>query len=209
MSLSADELAKAMWATMGPQNDAEGNPLEIPKQIVNRAKGIVEAFKLTTVSHALVTANGLPGAPITNGAANGGVLAGLTAGPVNARMGDIPAGMKQSNAALMTYLATGTVTFDSGSITGTCSATPTSPGPLVAGAGNGGYLVGLTGSACVSALKGQGLKLGPDSEDFYGAIVDYLLENLEVTYAPGSVVGTFPSGGGALIGGLASGGVIS
>src|SRR5690606_37899439 len=98
----------------------------------------------------------------------------------------------KENDALINNIATGTVVFEAGAITGTCASTGESPGPLVSGAGTGGKLVGLSGSGAAAAVKSATGFSGPDSIKHYTALIDYLLENVEAIYPPGSVVGVCP-----------------
>ncbi|RLI53011.1 MAG: hypothetical protein DRP09_16695, partial [Candidatus Thorarchaeota archaeon] len=145
------------------------------------------------------------------GAATLGVFVGLTPAPMLAKtqVGEPGPMLAGENTAVITYLMTGLIEFSAGNIQGTCTATPTSPGILGPPAsGTGGKVTGLTGAACMAMVAAGGVA-GPDMLAHYTALIDYISDNLEVSYPAGSVQGAFGVGGGALIAGTALGGIVS
>lgn len=113
------------------------------------------------------------------------------------------------NAAIIQYIGTALVNFAAGGITGTCTNTSSSPGPLAAGAGANGSLVGLTGAGASAAVSAAIGAAGPDMIKHYTALIDYLTANAKATYASGSIVGVCPPGGGPLGAGAGTGGTIA
>lgn len=207
--LIAADLTFKLTATLVP------NPDKPTPQMVEYVSGFLAAIKAAMVSNAVGTIVGLtaPGAPLANGAGTGGVItiqpapmiAKTTVGQTSVAVTNI----RKENEALINYIATGTVTFASGTIAGTCTNTPTNPGPLILGTGTGGVIVGLTGAGAMAAVAGATGYSGPAMITHYSALIDYLLLNAEVSYASGLVTGVCPIAGGALTLGAASGGIIS
>ncbi len=104
--------------------------------------------------------------------------------------------------------------FATGDITGICTNTVLSPGPLVNGAGSDGIIKtgSMNGSdladAVASAIPTNPPIATPELIDFCTAIVDYIELNAELEYASGSVTATCPIGGGPITLGAGSGGTI-
>jgi hypothetical protein len=202
MALKADELAAQIASSQGvapPQAD----------ELKAYCRGLIATLKAGVVSHAVVTGVTSPGSPLVGGTAVGGVMV-LTPGPWIGESGNLGPLAAAEHTAVTTYIMTGTVVFSPGTITGTCTNTPTSGGPLINGAGEKGKIIGLLGAACTAAVTSAlgGSLFGPDSIKVYGAMMDYIQLAAEVTYATGSVTGVCPPGGGPLAG-LAAGGIIS
>ncbi len=215
MALDANKLAQKLHDALSTTTDAEGKPTPISRQTLDKAKGVIAALKTATVAHApgTITGTTAPGAPLENGAGSGGIIT-ITSAPMKAITGQaLPpeaiANVATENDALIAYIATGTVTFAAGKIVGTCTNTPLNPGPLAAGAGTEGKIVGLNGAGAAAAVAAARGISGPDSEKHYTALIDYISENAEVAYPPNGVVGVCPAAGGGLEAGSGVGGVIS
>lgn len=204
----AQEINKAIGAT-----DKDGNKIKVTEEMKTYAKAIL-TLKQATTAHApgTVTGTTAPGSPLSGGAAMNGLLVGFTPGPwLGIMSGGFPSAPdigKEATASVGYINGAAKINFAANNITGTCTNTPTSPGPLAAGAGNDGTIDMLDGEAWSKVV------IPPTGDPklaskIYKAIVKYINENAEVTYAPGSVVGTCPSGGGPLAAGAATGGVIS
>lgn len=206
----AEEINKAIGAT-----DADGNKIKVTEEMKTYAKAVITITQ-ATVANATGTITGVtaPGSPLANGAGMNGLLVGFTPAPWQAEM---QAGFPTAEPAQLTKEATASVgyinssamiNFASGNITGTCTNTPTSPGPLAAGAGMQGTVDMLDGTAWAQAVIPP---LGDPAlaKKIYKAIVTYLNANAEVTYNPNSVTGVCPAAGGPLTAGTGIGGVIS
>lgn len=215
MAMDAVELANKLHDVLGQKKDGNGAPTPVSSMTLNRAKGVIAALKAAVGSNppGTITGTTAPGSPLTAGAGTNGVLV-MTPAPMKAitNVGlDAKAvpNMSKENDALITYFATAKIVFTSGGITGTCTNTPTAPGPLTAGAGSNGKLTGITGAGamavCAAALGAN----GPEMEKHYSTLVTYILDKAVVTYAPNSVTGVCPPGGGPLTLGAAAGATIA
>lgn len=212
--LNADDLAHKLSDAFKYHTDSGGLPFPPPDMLANYAQGVVAALKAATVSNVPGTISGVcaPGAPLSGGFGAGGIMV-VAPGPMIAKTqpGIHPLGAvnySKENAALCTYLSTGIVVFAPGTITGTCTNTAESPGPLSGGVGANGTLTLLNGAACTAAIVAVlgGLGPLPSAIAHYTALIDYILANAKVAYP--SVTGVCPAGGGALVG-AATGGIIS
>lgn len=215
MAMDAQALAKKLHDALAQKTDGNGVPTKISDQTLNYAKGIVAALKAATFSHLPGTVVGVTaaGSPLSNGAATGGVIV-IQPGPMIAKvaMGVPPEALpmlKTENTAIIGYLATVMVNFSPGGITGQCTNTAESPGPLQNGAGTGGKLTGATGAAATGFVAAQLGAIGPDMLKHYTALIDYLVANVEGKYASGSVVGVCPPAAGSLTAGAGTGGTFS
>jgi hypothetical protein len=106
-------------------------------------------------------------------------------------------------------MTSGLVSFASGDITGTCTNTPLSPGPLAGGAGANGKISGLSGSTLatlVQAAVGYPNVSAPLTA-FCTAICNYIMANAVVSYT--TVTGLCPTGGGPLSLGTGIGGTVA
>lgn len=213
--LSETELAHKLHNCLSQTSDGYGKPTSVSTETQSYASGIIAALKAAVVSNAPGTISGVcaPGSPLSGGFGVGGLIV-MTPAPMIAKTtGGFP-GLSQpllskENVAIVTYLATGLVSFAAGNITGQCTNTAESPGPLTNGAGSGGKIIGITGAAAMAAVIAATGFNGPDMIKHYTALVDYIKDKAEVTYASGSVVGVCPSGGGPLGAGAGTGGTIS
>lgn len=150
------------------------------------------------------------GGPLINGSANGGVIVlipatfmpflALAFGPPTPQV----LGMANGMAA---HFITGMVSFSSGQIVGACSNTPTTPGVLV-GTGSGGKISGLSGDGLSKAWAlgvGQ-TSASPELKKMSDAIVKHVMDNATVTLSV--VSGVCSAGGGPIVAGAGTGGII-
>src|SRR5579863_7374403 len=124
-----------------------GFPLPVSTQLTGWATGIIgELTGHGLVNNASGTITGVcaPGSPLSAGAGTGGLISGLSgsrlASAVQAAAGypSVSSQLTAFCAQIVLHIQTaGIVTFTSGHITGTCTDTPLSPGPLAGGAGSG------------------------------------------------------------------------
>lgn len=213
MALVGADLAEAIRVEMG-------FPSPVSTQLVGWGEGVVQHIQsAATVNHALVTGDTSPGSPLSNGAAAGGIISGMD-GSTMASLVQAGAGYPNVSSELDTFCqqivshiqTLGLVEFEAGEITGQCTSTALSPGPLTNGAGTGGEISGLDGSILADAIHSAvGYPGGTSSAlvKFCTAITNYIMANAEAIYASGQVTGTCPAGGGPLQGGVAAGGTIS
>lgn len=212
--LDATALALKIHDALGQKTDGNGAPTKVSKETQEYASGIVAALKAAIFNHLPGTVNGItaPGSPLSLGSAVGGVVV-IQPTPMIAKTsnGFAPPGPQliAENTAVIQYIGTGLVSFAAGSITGTCTNTPVTPGPLILGAGSMGTLVGLTGAGCTAAVIAAIGVGGPDMLKHYTALIDYVLANAEGSYATESVIGTCPTAGGPLTLGAGTGGTFS
>ena len=213
MSLDVKALAKEINKAIEAK-DGNGQPIEVTPEMETYAKAIITSLKSAIVNNPLVNGLTAPAAPLAQGSSQNGLITALLP---PTWVGVMLSGFPTSNPANLLVEATasttyiqlaGKVNFQVGGITGICTSTPASPGPLTAGSGNGGKIDNLSGSTWAKLASPP---TGDPSlaEKIYTAISKYLSENAEVNYAIGTVNGVCPAAGGSLIGGTALGGVIS
>src|SRR5690606_31803064 len=127
------------------------------------------------------------GAPLSGGSGIGGTMVITPAAMLaETASGTHPQALPQvqsENSAIIQYIGTALINFAPGSITGTCTNTPTNPGPLAAGAGSNGVLTGITGAGAAAAVASALGSAGPDMLDFYTALINYLILNTTASYA--------------------------
>lgn len=211
MALVASDLADNLKSGLGFGAEPQSS------QMSGLAQDIVDHLMAGSVSHSpgSVTGDAPPsGGPLLNGAASGGTIT-LSPGDLSSRFastfGQSTPEISGMADAISNHLATGLVTFDIGTISGTCTNTPSTPGVLI-GQGVNGYITGLNGPTLATAISsgiGQGGATTPELLDFSSALIDYVMNNAMVTYATGAVTATCSAGGGPIILGAASGGTIS
>lgn len=220
MALNQDKLAKVLSNSLSDTADSAGKK-KITDTLKSLSLAIITGLKSTTFAHPLVIGMGAPtnhpAAPpnpgeFTEGAALTGVIvppnADLVTGIFFPSLATTLDPLLWSSAygetkkyieIVCNYFAAGLVVFSANKVTGTCTAVapqggnPGVAGTLVDGAAAGGKLVGLNGeilSTLVSAL----LVMFPNTEEntkFHVALIQYIVENIELTYPSGSVTGTF------------------
>lgn len=101
------------------------------------------------------------------------------------------------------------ISFKPGSITGSCTNTPTSPGTFT-GKGEGGEISGLSGKNLAKDML-EFLEQTETTEELVKmctAITDHIQENGEALYSDGSLQGACLPGGGPVIG-VGAGGEVS
>lgn len=215
MALDKKKLAQAINEALEIK-DKDGNDIETTAEMEVYADAIITSLKTTTVTLLLVEGTaGAPGGPVPDlRASQGTYLPPLT--PDKWSAVTIAGFTKSDPAALLTeattstlYLTTATnIVFEEGSMQGTSTATPTTPGNLVYTGDTGGKITGLTGEDWAKA------SLPPTGDPavaskLYKAIIDYLVKEAEINFAPGTVNGVFASPGAPLTGGVGLGGLIN
>lgn len=200
-----------------------GFPLPVSAQLTGWGSGVVTHIQMAAlVSNAPGTITGTcppSGGPLAAGAGAGGLIAGMS-GASMASLVQAGAGYPSVSSELSTFCAQivshiqtfGIVTFAPGTITGTCTNTPVSPGALSAGAGTNGIISGLDGTVLANAIHAAvgypGSTSGP-LISFCTAIANYIMANGVASYASGTVTGVCPAGGGGLTAGAGAGGTIA
>jgi len=187
-------------------------------ETIGMATAIINELGVGIVAHLIGEITGTAPSPsgptLSDGAATGGLITGMTgaslADKMKTEMGksSVSSELLDMATEIADHLSTATIEFAAGDITGICAHTPTVPGPLV-GEGTGGTLQGLSGPTLASALAGVFGSLSPELSDLCNALIDYISNNAEVTYSTGSVTGTCPAGGGSILLGAGVGGSIS
>lgn len=214
MAMTGSGLADFIRSSMG-------FPTPVSDQLTGWGTGVVTHIQTAgLVNNAPGTIVGItaPGAPLSAGAGIGGLITGLV-GPALATSicsnsgGTYPSPTSQLSAfcaqITLHIMAFGIVSFAPGDITGTCTNTPLTPGPLAGGAGANGKISGLSGSA-LAALVAPAIGQASASSEltaFCTAICDYIMNNAVVSYS--TVVGVCPPGGGPLAAGAGIGGTIA
>ena len=192
---------------------AMGFPSPNSAQLVGWATGVIDEIKTGIVSHAVVT--GCGGGPLSCGAAAGGVIVcvigtclaiGIVASS-DGQYGFVSGPLNLYACAVATHITCcGVVCFAPGTITGSAP----SCSPLACGAGTCGMIVCLCGPALAAQIAA---KVGYPTVSAplclkATAMVCYITNNAEVTYAAGTVTGCINSSC-VLVGGVGAGGTIS
>lgn len=213
--LDAQELALKLHNVLSQTSDKDGAPTKVSEYTKAYAKGVVASLKSAVVTNAPGTIVGVcaPGSPLSAGAGIAGLVVALPVQMLAETVKTFPPGstvmLTQENIAIITYISTALAVFSPGSITGTCTNTAESPGPLLNGAGSGGKLTIINGIGAYAAVSAAIGPLGPSALLHYNTLINYILDKAEVTYSTGSVVGICPSGGGPLGAGAGVGGTIT
>jgi len=157
------------------------------------------------------TANA-PGAPVLDLAAMNGTflppIIPTTWLTIMVGIGGNPALIvKEATASTLYIQSAAKLTFDQGTLQGVSTATPTSPGNLIAG-GTGGYIDGLNGSDWAKQVLFPGADL-KTTEKVFNAVSKYIRNNAIITFPPASVIGVFASPGSPLTAGTAVSGIIT
>ena len=212
MSLNGVQLAEEIRV-------ARSFPLPVSENLIGWGTGVVQHIQGAAITNnPVVTGTTPPGGSLSAGASVGGIISGLS--------GSAMAGLIVANSngtypfvsqellnfcnAIVQHIQSATVVFSPGSITGQCTNTPMSSGPLVNGQGSNGFIVGLSGTVLASLVTAQVPYpfVSPELIEFCTAVADHITNNAEVIYSSGQVTGTCPAGGGGLIGGTAINGQI-
>ena len=214
MALDAQALADKLKNSLG------FSQFPTSKENNGFAKAYVsEITSLAKVNNIVGTITGVcaPGSPLSAGAGIGGIISGPS-GPTLAAKIQSEAGypyispeLLKFSTAVTDHLKTGIVVFAPGTITGTCTNTAESPGPLTGGAGSGGKITLLSGPTLAQLLSqaiGESY-VSPQLLQFAITLVTYTMTMAEVAYASGTVVGLCPSGGGPLSAGVGLNGIIA
>lgn len=212
--LVANDLATAIRTGMG-------FPTPNSAQLVGWSSGVIShliSAGIVNFAPGTITGSTSPGGSLSSGAGSGGIVSGLS-GSAMAPLVASGAGYPGVSSILQIYcnqiaihIMTGLVTFDPGNVTGSCTSTPLSPGPLVSGAATNGKLNGLSGPTLANLIHSAVGYPGSTSSkliQFCTAICNYLMANASVTFLTGTVTGVCPPGGGPLSAGAASGGMFS
>lgn len=197
-------------------HDAQGQKPPVSDEEKGLAEAIIEHFKQTAIVNFLPqSVNGTcpSGGPLSGGTA----AAGLITGPNGPGLATLIASKTGKGAptpqligfanGITTHVMTGKVNFAAGKVTGQCTNSPSSPGPVI-GQGTGGKIVGLS-DAGMAQLISSGIGQASVSDVLRktcAAICDHFQQQSEILLPPASVQGTAPSGGGPLVAGVASGG---
>jgi len=212
-SACAAFIASAMGQVGTPQFDGWGFGIVLELQ----TNGLVShvAGKVTGITAA--------GSALSAGAATDGKIAGISGSSLETLVKTNSGGSYPfSTSELLNFCTViadhikskAKVIFALGNITGQCTSTVITAGPLTNGAGTNGIV--QTGSMngttiaqdAVIAVPFVPPPATPELIDFCTAIVDYIEANAQITYALGSVIGTCPIASGALVAGAGSGGTI-
>ena len=213
--ININALAQDCFNTLNAK-DKDGNFVPVTVEMIAYVQAFYTAFIGGKTNNPTVTGTGLPAAPLQSGAASGGHVTGVLASAMAAEMSSA---FGESSPAKILAACEGVcetinndskVSFASGKITGTCGATPTSPGPLNGGAGTGGKLSDLLGPTMAALVASKmGIDLNDTLNDFHTVLCNHIINNAEVEYASGKVTGSFLAGGGSLMGGTAIDGSMS
>jgi hypothetical protein len=210
------DLAEAIRIAIDAK-DKDGNSIAGTSEMTGYAQAVINTLLVAPINHAIpgdVTGDTTAGAPLQNGAATNGIVGPLSSGVWQSALSSSFPTANPANLSVDANGSTGYISsaatseFAAGTITGSSTATPLSPGILAAGAGANGTIEGLSGAAWAAAV----MPPGADpvlTQKIYDAISDYVEANAECEYLVGSVTGTTPAASGPLQAGVALLGTIS
>jgi hypothetical protein len=213
MALVVDDLAQALFDSLSNKTDKDGNEPALTDEAKGYARGFINALKDAKSIHApgTITGTAPPGGSLSNGLALPvGTMVPLVPATMTAEivtsgqfpLADVQTITDENNAVIgIHFTGVAKTSFESGSITGTCTATAISPGILAAGEGADGKIELCDGAVLAALVTSTIGYTGPDMIPFYTALCDYVKNNAEITYASGKVTGTFSAGGGPLVAG--------
>jgi len=214
MPLIAADLAEAIRSAMA-------FPSPVSAQLVAWATGIIlEIQTKCTVSNLPGTVFGVvppSGGPLIAGGASAGLMSGMTGSSASSFIvASDPIDYPFATPQLMNFCegivqhiqTVGQVTFSVGTINGACTNTLITPG-VFTGVGTNGQIINLNGPAMATLVASLVPFPGPTPQLIAKctAIANYIMANAQVNYS--TVTGACSAGGGALIAGTASGGLIS
>jgi len=180
-------------------------------QIIGMATAFVSAVLAATFSHPLVNGVTAPGAPLSAGAAPGGLILGIVGPKISADIASAVGGpptpqILALGTGFQTVMLAALVNFTPGGITGQCTNTPLAPGPLVGGGGQKGQITGLVPDALAAQWAPAFGGMSPELQGVAKAVVEFFSNEAEAQYPPGTVNGVCPPAGGPLVG-LGAGGI--
>ena len=218
MTLSKELIAQDLWNTMGVVDPDTGAPDLSPNDTIKAyGQGVLDMMTNSTCSF---IAGGFravaapPGSPIQGGDGAGGKLGGVVGSVLSSAVSSFlgPEAMvlaKLEHEAVALYIQeAGLVSFATGSVTGTSTATGVNPGILQLGTASAGKLSGLDGGAMYGRVLAATGSSGPNGKDFFTALCDNLNRDTVINFSSGTVVGITTSSG-QLTGGVGSGGKVS
>lgn len=213
MAMNATALATAIRDALGFSDKP------VSSQSTGMAAAIVTYLSSSAIINFLpgtITGTAPPsGGPLQDGAGSDGVITGLVgadlASEMKTQMGlpSVTAQLTAEAGAICDEVMNGTVAFSTGSVTGVCGNTPTSPGPLT-GQAAGGQISGISASAMADAMaSAMGGPATPQLTAMCTAIATHIMGNAVVVVAMPNVTGTCSAGGGPVTLGAAAGGSMS
>lgn len=207
MALSSGDLSQKIHDAMG-EKDSPAAPLK------GLAEGIITEIKKGILTHALVSGVTAAGAPLEQGTALAGVISGIIGATMATKaateMGHDAATGKLNGlcGAVSKHIMTvGKANFESGNITGECTSTAVSPGPLANGQGTDGKIILLVAAVVAKDIAdalGES-SVSPKLLDFCTGLVNGIMDDAELSYASGEVLGACPPASGPLVGSAAGG----
>ncbi len=201
----ANKLHKAVTA---PDKDKKNS--KITEQTIKFATGVVTMLTSATFSHILVTGKGAPAGPFLGVAKSGKLLNLIPNGLITNFPPDCNAEFTSSTSTILAEYLISKSRIDFTEVTGSCTATPITPGVLALGTATNGKLSGLDGNELATKIQTTlSMKSTETLKNFYEALCNYIMKNITLNYLPGSINGGFTSGGGELMLGTGIKGVIS
>lgn len=180
-------------------------------QIIGMATAFVSSVLAATFSHPVINGVTAPGAPLSAGAAPGGLILGIVGPKISSDIASAVGGpptpqILALGTGFQTVMLAALVNFNPGGITGQCTNTPTSPGPLAGGGGQKGQITGLVPDALAAQWAPAFGGMSPELQGMAKAVVEFFSNEAEAQYPPGTVNGVCPPAGGPLVG-LGAGGI--
>jgi hypothetical protein len=222
--MSADDLAKELFTALDTK-DGDGNTIASTDGAVGFAKGFIAMMKAGKML-STVTGGGMPnGVPFPGsvwsfiGTSSKGNFIALVPALMSAEVikaiptGQPPLMLLEATAVSTYFMTQANITF--AQVTGQCTAVagPTpAPGVLAAGQADGGKVVGISGAAMAAHVAPlMGVPVSQGMIKMYDALCKYVMQNIELSFPVGQVLGTFPPPPPApipIVAGLGTGGII-
>lgn len=144
------------------------------------------------------------GGPMQNGAGANGTIAGLS-GPglaeeMRGEMGlpSITKQLKTEAQAICDEVMKGVVSFEKGQVTGGCTNSPTSPGPM-AGAAANGKISGISAPSMANTMaSAMGGPATAQLQAMAAAISSHIMTSAVVSFVMGGITGACSPGGGSV-----------